>query len=122
MVRAPMRPEEIKSLRTELKCTAKELALVLGLEQKTVMAWESGELFPTKKYVERMEALRLEGPAGVPKKPKGKDPAPLAVLGDPALWTLFRKLLAHRRLRDEVVKLAAEYADPIESAGDKDQG
>lgn len=109
-----MLPAEIKALRTELKCTAKELAGALGLEQKIVMAWESGELFPTKKYVEQMEALRQKGPSAIPKKPKGKEPPPLAVLADPALWGLLRKLLVHRKLRDEVVKLAAEYADPAE--------
>ena len=109
-----MLPEEIKALRAELKCTAKELAGALSLEQKVVMAWESGELFPTKKNVEAMHALRAKGPSAIPKKPKGKDPAPLAVLADPALWTVLRKLLAHRKLRDEVVKLAADYGDPAE--------
>ena len=109
-----MSPAEIKALRTELKCTAKELAAALGLEQKTVMAWEAAELFPTKKYVDQLEVRRSKGPSAIPKKPKGKDPAPLAVLADPALWLLMRKLLAHRKLRDEVVKLAADYDDPAE--------
>jgi transcriptional regulator with XRE-family HTH domain len=110
-----MSPEEIKALRTELKCTAKELAGALGLEQKTVLAWESGELFPTKRHVDVMETLRQKGPSAIPKKPKGKDPAPMAVLADPALWLLMRKLLVHRKLRDEVIKLAAEYGDPAET-------
>lgn len=110
-----MLPDEIKALRAELKCTAKELAGALGLEQKVVMAWESGELFPTKRHVDLMETLREKGPTAIPKKPKGKDPSPFAVLADPALWGVVRKLLAHRKLRDEVVKLAAEYADPSET-------
>ncbi len=109
-----MLPEEIKALRSELKCTAKELAGALALEQKVVMAWEAGELFPTKKHVDMMQALRAKGPSAIPKKPKGKEPPPLAVLADPALWTVLRKLLAHRKLRDEVVKLAADYVDPAE--------
>lgn len=105
-----MTPDEIKGLRKDLACTAKELAQALGIEQTTVLAWEKGDLFPTKVYVDKMEALRTRGPAAIPKKAKGD--APMKVLADPALWELMRKLVAHKKLRDEVVKLAAAYADP----------
>jgi transcriptional regulator with XRE-family HTH domain len=89
-------PDEMKALRKDLVCTAKELAQALGIEQSTVLAWEKGDLFP--------------------KKAKGADP--MKVLTDPALWELLRKLLAHKKLRDEVVKLAAAYGDPAQdSAG-----
>ena len=104
-----MTPDELKALRKELGCTAKELATALGLEQATVLAWEKGELFPTKPYIDKMEALR-KNPAAVPKKAKGGNP--FEVLADPALWTVFRKVLAHKKLRDEVVKLAQAYDDP----------
>ncbi len=107
-----MTPDEIKAVRRDLSCTAKELAQVLGIEQATVLAWEKGELFPTKQYIDRMTALRAKGPGAVPRKAKGE--APLKVLSDPALWTLVRKLIAHKKLRDEVQKLAAPYADPAE--------
>lgn len=107
-----MTPDDIKALRKELACTAKELAQVLEVEQKTVLAWESGELFPTKKHVDQMNALRAKGPGAIPKKAKG--PSPMAVMTDPALWTLFRKLVAHKKLRDEAQKLAAAYPDPSE--------
>src|SRR3954471_18866465 len=50
-------PEDLKQLRKELSCTAKELALTLGIEPKELAAWEAGELFPTKRYVGEMEAL-----------------------------------------------------------------
>ena len=110
----PMTPEEIKALRTELKCTAKELASALGLEQATVMKWEQGELFPTKKYVDHMETLRAKGPSAIPRKAKGAQPSAMKVLADPALWELLRKLATHKKLRDEVGKLAATYADPAE--------
>ena len=53
-----MTSEELKALRKELACTAKELAGALGLEQATVLGWEKGELFPTKQFIDKMEALR----------------------------------------------------------------
>jgi transcriptional regulator with XRE-family HTH domain len=103
-------PDDIKALRKDLACTAKELAQALGIEQATVLAWEKGELFATKPYVDKMEALRAKGPSAIPKKAKGD--APMKVLADPALWELVRKLAAHKKLRDDVMKLAAGYPDP----------
>ena len=66
-----MTPEELKALRKELSCTAKELAATLGVEQKDVLAWEKAELFPTKVFVDRMEALRAKGPSAIVRKAKG---------------------------------------------------
>lgn len=109
-----MTPEKIKELRAELKCTARELAGALGIEQSTVLSWESGELFPTKKHCDQMEALRAKGPGAIPKKAKGAQASPMKVLADPTLWELVRKLVAHKKLRDEVSKLAAAYPDPAE--------
>ena len=105
-------PDEIKALRAELKCTAKELAATLSLEQAIVMAWEKGELFPTKKYVDRMAALREQGPSGVVRKAKGGNP--VQALKDPLVWELLRKIAAHKKLRDDVAKLAEKFADPAE--------
>jgi transcriptional regulator with XRE-family HTH domain len=105
-------PDEIKALRKDLSCTAKELALALGLEQATVLAWEKGELFPTKAYVEKMGALRAKGPGAIPKKARGAEP--LKVLADPALWELVRKLVAHKKLRDAALDLAKAYPDPAQ--------
>lgn len=107
-----MTPDEIKSLRKDLACTAKELAQALELEQSTVLAWEKGDLFPTKAFVDKMNQLRARGPAAIPKKAKGAEP--MKVLADPALWELVRKIVAHKKLRDEVTKLAAPYADPAQ--------
>jgi DNA-binding XRE family transcriptional regulator len=107
-------PDEIKALRKDLACTAKELAHAIGIEQNTVLAWEKGDLFPTKPFIDKMIALRSRGPAAIPKKARGD--APLRVLADPALWELLRKILAHKKLRDEVTKLASAYPDP------KDEG
>lgn len=105
-----MTPDDLKALRKQLGCTAKELAGALGIEQSTVLAWEKGDLFPTKAFVDKMAALAAKGPAAIPKKAKGADP--MKVLADPALWELVRKLVANKKLRDEVVKLAAAYPDP----------
>jgi transcriptional regulator with XRE-family HTH domain len=103
-------PDDLKAARKELACTAKELAQALGIEQSTVLAWEKGDLFPTKAFVDKIAELRARGPASIPKKARGE--APLKVLADPALWELLRKLVAHKKLRDEVSKLASTYADP----------
>jgi transcriptional regulator with XRE-family HTH domain len=104
-------PEEIKTLRKELGCTAKELAGALGTDQATVLAWESAERFPTKAFVDRMAELRAKGPGAVPKKAKGAAD-PVKSLGDPQVWELLRKILVHKKLRDEVAKLAQGYPDP----------
>lgn len=107
-----MTPDDIKALRKELSCTAKELAQALGIEQATVLAWEKGDLFPTKPIIDKMNTLRAKGPAAIPKKAKGADP--MKVLADPALWELMRKIVAHKKLRDEVTKLASAYPDPAQ--------
>ncbi len=112
-----MTPDDLKALRKDLACTAKELAHALGIEQATVLAWEKGELFPTKPFIDKMEALRAKGPAAIPKKARGA--APLEVLADPALWEVVRKLVAHKKLRDEVIKLAAAYVDPATEGKEK---
>jgi transcriptional regulator with XRE-family HTH domain len=114
-----MSPEDIKALRKELECTAKELAGALGLEQETVLAWERGELFPTKRYVAQMEDLRAKGKSAIVRKPRrsAKAATPMAVLSDPETWRLVRKLLAHEGLRREAQALAASYPDPADEPG-----
>jgi transcriptional regulator with XRE-family HTH domain len=103
-------PEAIKSLRKNLACTARELAAALELDQATVLSWERGDLFPTKRHVDAMAALAAKGPGAVPRKAKGGDP--MKTLADPQLWELLRKLAAHKKLRDEALKLADGYPDP----------
>ena len=105
-----MTPDALKALRKDLACTAKELAAALELDQATVLAWERGELFPTKRYIDAMQALLVKGPGAIPKK--AKSPEPMKVLADPLVWELVRKLVGHKKLRDEVAKLAAGYPDP----------
>jgi transcriptional regulator with XRE-family HTH domain len=106
-------PDEIKALRKDLACTAKELAAALGIEQATVLAWEKAELFPTKALVDRMNELRAKGPSAVPRKARpGDSGSPMKSLADPQVWELLRKIAAHKKLRDAVVKLAEAYSDP----------
>jgi transcriptional regulator with XRE-family HTH domain len=105
-------PDEIKALRKDLACTAKELAAALGIEQATVLAWEKAELFPTKAFVDRMNELRAKGPSSIPRKARGDAGSPMKSLADPQVWELLRKIAAHKKLRDAVVKLAEPYSDP----------
>ena len=109
-----MSPDDIKALRTALGCSTRELGDAIGVEQKTIIDWEAGNLFPTKKYVDRMLGLKEKGPGAVPKKARGAAPPPLRVLADPGLWEIVRKLVAHKKLRDDVAKLASTYADPAD--------
>lgn len=109
-----MSPDEIKSLRATLQCSTRELGDAVGVDQKTIIAWEAGNQFPTKKYVDRMLVLEDKGPGSVPKKARGAAPPPARVLADPAFWEIVRKIVAHKKLRDEVAKLAGSYADPGE--------
>jgi transcriptional regulator with XRE-family HTH domain len=110
-----MSPEDLKALRQELGCTARELAAALGVEPDTVLAWERSDQFPTKRHVGMMEDLRRKGPSAVPKKRrKAAAASPLHALADPALWRLVRKLLAHADLRSAAEKLAEPYADPAD--------
>ena len=104
-----MTPEDIKLLRKELGCTARDLATTLGIEQKEVLAWEASELFPTKRFVEQMKALREKGPSAVLKTAKGKAVAPTDRVSDPAFWAVVKKLMLHPALYDQVSKLADKF-------------
>jgi len=107
-------PEEIKALRKELSCTARELAAALGIDQATVLAWEKAELFPTKAFVDAMADLRAKGPSAVPRRSRGSPRDAVKALADPQVWELLRKIATHKKLRDEVAKLAKAYPDPTE--------
>ena len=110
----PLKPDEIKKLRQTLRCTPRELGEALGVDAKTVMAWEQDDQFPTKRYVDAMDQLREEGPGAVPRLRRGgrSNPPLMQLLNDPELWRLFRKMLAHKELRDKAAKLAESYDDP----------
>ncbi|HET9934785.1 MAG TPA: helix-turn-helix transcriptional regulator [Polyangiaceae bacterium] len=114
-----MLAEDIQKLRKELSCTVKELATTLGVEPKEVTAWEAGELFPTKRHVDAMNALRARGKESIVRAPRGKaaqQKTGQQRLADPALWRVVRKLVEHPALFDEVLKLSEKYGDPAEPA------
>ena len=114
--RRPMSPDEIKALRKELGCTARELGAALEIDQQTVLAWEREELFPTKHHCDAMAELRKKGPGAIVKKTRRKWAAltPMAALASPEVWRLIRKIVAHAELREAVEKLAEGYADPAD--------
>ncbi|MEM1029067.1 MAG: helix-turn-helix transcriptional regulator [Myxococcota bacterium] len=115
-----MTSDDIKALRKELRCTMRELAGALDVAPALVVAWENEEQFPTKRLIKAMDRLRREGPTAVPRarRKRKRLPAasPWALLAEPELWNVFRKLLAHDELRRRVVELAEQYDDPGEDS------
>ena len=108
-----MAPAEIKRLREQLACGIREFADALDVDMATLLAWEMGERFPTKRHVGLMLALEKKGPDAIARRPKPKATTdPLGRLADPKLWELLRKLAAHADLFDQVQKLAEPYSDP----------
>jgi DNA-binding XRE family transcriptional regulator len=106
-------PEQITQLRKTLACSASELAKALDVDARTVVLWESGELFPTKKHVETMEKLGALGPNAIARKPKGKVKGVTGMdrLDDPKLWQIVRKLMEHPQFFEQVAKIADDYPD-----------
>jgi DNA-binding XRE family transcriptional regulator len=111
-----MSPDEIKALRGELGCTTRELGTALGVDQETILAWERGDLFPTKRLVGMLDDLRKKGPDAIPKKKRGKQAnlTPFQVLATPEMWTLIRKILGNAELRAAATKLSEGYPDPAD--------
>jgi transcriptional regulator with XRE-family HTH domain len=106
-----MSPEDIKALRRELGCTARDLGAALGVEQDAILAWERGDLFPTKRHCDAMAEIARK------RRKPGAATSPMAALADAETWRLFRKLLAHPELRAAAQDLAARYPDPSDEAG-----
>lgn len=112
LISREMNADEIKRLRADLACSVGELAAAMGVETRLVLAWESGDEFPTKKYSDKLRKLGEAGPTAIPRKSRAKGEDPLVALSDPRIWTILRKLLAHPPLRTEVERLAEKYDDP----------
>ncbi len=110
-----MKAADIRAIRKELGCTAKELASALGVEPEVLTAWEQGEAFATKQWIDRLEKLRAAGPSSIARRPrKGQAKSPMERLADPAIWSVVRKLLQHPELFAEVSRLAERFDDPAE--------
>lgn len=110
-------PEQIKQLRQELRCTARELASTLDLPLAEVQAWELGREFPTKRLVTQLGSLRTIGPSAIVRKGKAGSASVMEQLDNPDLWQLVRKLLAHPELLRQALELATPYDDPAKVAG-----
>jgi transcriptional regulator with XRE-family HTH domain len=107
-----MSPEELKQLRQELGCSLGELSASVEVDVKTLLAWESGDLFPTKKHVDRLLALKQAGPSAVVRRVKRSKPASgLDALDDPRLWAIVKKLASFPEFLSEVEKLASRYGE-----------
>jgi transcriptional regulator with XRE-family HTH domain len=108
-----MTGSDIKRLRSELDCSVGELAETIGVDAKTVLEWESGDRFPTKRHADKLTALRAAGPSGVKRRTRKRSGRQgLDLLADPRLWAIIRKLLAHADLLAEVERAAERYEDP----------
>jgi transcriptional regulator with XRE-family HTH domain len=108
-------PDEIRKLRKELECTARELAATIGVDGGEIMAWEQGERFPTKKLIADLERLRERGSTAIARNRKRKFPTTTKGterLADPAFWLLMRKLIDNPDLFDKAQSLAEAYPDP----------
>jgi transcriptional regulator with XRE-family HTH domain len=115
-----MSPEDVKKLREELRCSVSELAHAIDVDTRTVLEWEMGERFPTKRHVGLMRALLEKGPEAFPRASRRKAAAGavpgLGRLADPKLWEIVRKLCAHPQLFEEAARIAERYEDPGQSA------
>ncbi len=109
-----MSPEDVKRARKELGATARQLGKALGVEDKTIFAWEAGDQFPTKRYVDKLKSLQQQGPSAFPKRKKRAAESGPERLADPELWGLVRKLVAHPALFEAALDLAKEYEDPMD--------
>ncbi len=110
-----MLADDIKRLRTALDCSVGELAEAAGVDVRTVLDWESGERFPTKRHADKLEALRGAAPGAIRRKLRGKKPPTgFALLADSRLWAIVRKLVAHADMMTEVERIATKYDDPAD--------
>lgn len=119
-----MLPEDVTRLRETLGWSMSALARALEVPANEIVAWESGERFPTRKAVRRMQELLAEHGAReastdeslstLPSAPPLSEDPPWTALADPELWRLLRQLAAYSELRAAVRELAAAYPDPAE--------
>jgi transcriptional regulator with XRE-family HTH domain len=106
-----MQPEDVKRIRESLACSLGELASAVGVEVKTILAWEAGDQFPTKRHADRLTALAKEGPSAIKRSRSKRPPTGTDLLADPRFWTVVRKLATNPEFFTAVEKMSAEYED-----------
>jgi DNA-binding transcriptional regulator YiaG len=104
-----MQPEDVKRIRESLACSMGQLAAAIGVEVKTILAWEAGDQFPTKRHADKLTALEKEGPSAIKRPSPKKPPTGSDLLADPRFWAVVRKLAVHADFFEKVEKLSATY-------------
>jgi transcriptional regulator with XRE-family HTH domain len=100
--------DDIKALRKELGLSIQSLASQLKVETRTILAWESGDLFPTKRHVSALlDLTRKKDESGALPTPHSVEQAELvAQLENPELWALVVKLATDPVFFEEAQRLA----------------
>jgi transcriptional regulator with XRE-family HTH domain len=109
-----MQPEDVRRIREALACSLGQLAAAVGVDVKTLLAWESGDQFPTKRHADRLKALEAEGPSAIKKSSKSAPTGP-DLLADPRFWSVVRKLATNRDFFAAVAQMAERYEDDVPS-------
>jgi transcriptional regulator with XRE-family HTH domain len=104
-----MQPEDVKRIRDALGCSMGDLAAAVGVDVRTLLAWEAGDQFPTKRHADRLAALEKQGPSAIKRTRSKKVPTGSDLFADPRFWTVVRKLAVHPELFSEVEKLSETY-------------
>jgi len=104
-----MQPEDVKRIRESLSCSIGELAAAVGVDVKSILAWESGDQFPTKRHADRLTSLEKEGPSAIKRFRSSKPPAGTDLLAEPRFWTVVRKLATNSDFFATVEKMSTEY-------------
>jgi hypothetical protein len=104
-----MQPEDVRRIHDALACSLGDLAAAVGVDVKTLLAWESGDLFPTKRHADRLKALEKEGPSAIKRKRSAKPPEGPELFTDPRFWAVVRKIATNPELFSKVEKLSEPY-------------
>jgi transcriptional regulator with XRE-family HTH domain len=106
-----MQPEDVKRIRESLACSMGQLASAVGVDVKTILAWEAGDQFPTKRHADRLTALAKEGPSAIKRSRSQAPPTGTDLLAEPRFWIVVRKLATNADFFATVEKMSAEYED-----------
>jgi len=121
----------IKALREELGLSVSQLARELSVDVKTILSWEAGRTFPTKKHADKLEGLATADTDSEDRVSEARPVADSAIaergtgeqgqvrgddLEDAVLdhdtWRVVQKLLLYPDLLRSVQDLCASYPDP----------
>jgi DNA-binding transcriptional regulator YiaG len=104
--------DDVKALRKELRLSIQALATSLKVEARTILAWEAGDLFPTKKHASAMLALVAQRKADERPSPSSNSESnddALSQLKNPELWDLVARLATDPEFFATVQRLAKRH-------------